>query len=211
MKKMIIAALALVAGTTAAQAAPTFVSSWQVRGNGAQAGFFGGNDCSSTGFDIGANDNVVHSRANAPAQESGAWAGLWSYNWCTGEETYGWGYVPGSAVSLSLAGGTVSVSFDAYSYGWQFNADTGEFDYVFLGTKTVTAQVTWTGTGDAMRVMNQSMNRWGQFFARNRVNGQLRQASMSATIDVGGTPFAYDFSYGELAKYNAGAVEIFRY
>jgi hypothetical protein len=200
----------VMAVSASAMAGPT-VSSWQVRGNGAGGGGWAGDDCTWVSVDISGNDQTVHQRAGAPVSEKAVWAGFWMSNWCTGTETFGWGYVSPAAFSASLTSASASISFEAQSYGFTVDPVTGEYYYTDLGTSNVSIGATWTGIGDTTRGMNQYLSRWGKYFSRSRVNGQQREATLALAVTVDGAPVALTSTWGYLGKYNAGGTDIYSY
>jgi hypothetical protein len=206
---LVMAAPAML-GAQQAEASPPSKSSWQVRGHGAHAWAFGGDHCVWTSLDVGANDEVVHQSGGAPVKQKGAWVGFSSYNWCDGTETWGWAFIPNVGFSGSLNTASVSVSFEVQSYAWQETPD-GWWDYTFLGTSTLTANVAWAGTGETVQGMNQWMSRFGKSMVRNRWRGQFRQADVTVNATLGGAALTFDGVFGEVGKYNAGGTEVFHH
>jgi hypothetical protein len=211
-KKLNIAIAFCIAGLGFASSASASPSTWtyQVRGNGAYANAFTGDECRWVSFDVGANDDVVHSGSGAPTTGAGAWAGYWSYDWCKGVESYGYAYVSGSNFSGNLSSASGSFSFPVYTYGW-IQTPEGYWDYVLLGTDTLTASVTWTGVGVTQRGMESYSTRWGQYMARFRWMGSSREADVSVTATLGGVTKSFDYTYGSMGQYNSGGTEIYQY
>lgn len=224
--------LALV-GTAPALAA-TQTWNYQVRGHGAWAWSHHGDGCVSTGLDVGANEQVSHSAGSQPTTSRGAWVGYWSYNWCTGTQTYGWGFVPDVNFSGNLSSASVAASITVYSYGWQTSTttttttttsgknkttesrdagtrDAGSGGYVFLGASQLDVQVAWTGVGDTVMGTNMSISRWGRDMSRSRWSGQWRNASVSITATLDGAAVPLTDAHGDLGKFNSGWTSVYRY
>jgi ribosome modulation factor len=187
------------------------VNSWQVRGDGAWANGWGGDECVSVGVDIGGNEQTVHQKGGAPVTENAVWGGIWMSNWCTGTETYGWGWVSPAGFSASLTSASASISFEAYSYQWTVDPVTGEWSYVDLGTSTVSITASWTGFGDTIKGMSHNVSRWGTYFNRSRWSGQWREATVVLSATVDGAPVTLLSSYGNLGKFNNGGTDIYSY
>jgi hypothetical protein len=192
---------------SSASAAPPAKSTWQIRGNGAYASAFTGNDCQWASFDITGNDDVMRS-GGSTASNAGVWVGYWSYDWCKGSESYGDAYVEGN-FSGNQSTASANVSFTIYTYGW-VETPYG-WDYVFLGSRTARANVSWTGVGTAQRGMESWTSRWGQTMGRYRWMGSYRQAEVNVSLSIAGGTQSLEYAYGSIGQYSSGAVEISRY
>jgi hypothetical protein len=209
-KKTVAIAIAFcIAGlgiASSASARPS-ISSWQVRGNGAYASAFIGNECQWASFDITGNDDVIRS-GGSTASNVGVWAGYWSYDWCKGTESWGDVFLEGG-FSGNQSTASATVSFTIYTYGW-IETPYG-WDYVFLGTRTATANVSWTGVGTTQRGMESWSSRWGQTMSRYRWMGTSREAEVNASVAIDGSAQNFDYAYGSMGQYSSGATEIYRY
>jgi hypothetical protein len=212
MLKNIIVSLSIAAGfgLASSASAASFISSWQVRGNGAFAQAFNVDDCRYVMFDIGANEEVVHSGGGAPTSSAGAWVGYWVRDWCTDIEIYGSEYVEGANFAGNQWSASVSISFPVNTYKWVQTPD-GNWEYTWMGTDTVTAEVRWTGVGDAQRGMFSWVSRWGRTMSRSRWMGSSREADVTMNVTVDGRRQTFDFAYGELGRYHSGSTYVYSY
>jgi hypothetical protein len=199
-------ALLFVAGT--AVAGPS-VESWQVRGHGAYAVGYGDDGCVSHWLAIGAADEVFHQRRGAPVAANGAWLYYASYDRCTGREIWGWTEQADSNFTGALGHASISVTFEVELYEWR--PGPYGWELVMVGTETVDVSVYWTGIGDVISGVDQSMSRWGNYFFRSRWLGRFREAEVSIDVALGGVPLLFDAAWGNLGRYNAGSTTVYHY
>lgn len=212
MKKTIATTIAttILGFAGIASAAPDLIS-YQVRGDGAYASaYIQGNDCLSAGLDITLNDEIVHSRGGAPVNEDGAWIGFWSYNWCNGEEAYGYKYISDPNATISSSSANAAFQVDIEFYGWRELPD-GSWDYISLGTKPLTVSASWNAVGEAYRGVESHHARYGQSATRTRWRGVSRQADVTLNATLDGAPVSLSFAYGSIGSYSSGATEIYNF
>lgn len=181
-------------------------SQWQVRDYSANGSAFLYDDCQSTGVDISGSESSTRSGAGAPVKDNGAWAGYYSYNWCTGSQTYGWAWIPGG-FSGDMQGASVDVVLDAESY--EYVEIDGEWVYSYIGTSTVEINAEFTGVGSTIHGMNNSMSRWGSSFSHYRYVGQWRDATLDLSVTVDGNSVDLGDGTGSLGKANSGSIAIY--
>jgi hypothetical protein len=193
-----------LSATFATAAAPDF--HWQVRDYSANGSAFLYDDCQSTGVDISGSESSTHDGSGAPVKDNGAWAGYYSYNWCTGSQTSGWVWVPGG-FSGDMQGASVDVVFDAETY--EYLEIDGEWVYSYVGTSTVEINAEFTGVGSTTHGMNNSMSRWGTTFSHSRYVGQWREATLDLSVTVDGNSVDLSNATGSLGKSNSGSIAIY--
>jgi hypothetical protein len=180
---------------------------WQVRDHSAYGSAFVSDGCESTGVDIGGSESSSHSGGGAPVADNGAWAGYYSYNWCTGSQTSGWAWLPGG-FSGDLQSASIDAVFEAESYEW-VEVD-GEMVYSYVGTRTVEINAEFTGVGKATHGMNSSMSRWGDSFSHSRWVGQSREATVDMSVTVDGQSIDLTNAIGSLGSANSGSISIYQ-
>ncbi len=203
---LLFAATALSLVAPVARAAAPDVS-YQVRGSSASGNAYAYDECTSVGVDVGGSANTVHNAGGPPVQENGTWAGFYSYDWCTGEQSYGWGYVSGG-FDGNMNSATIDISFEVYTYSWIVEPD-GSWSYVDGGTRTVEIAADLNAQGDAYRGMNHSTSRWGDSFSRSRWIGQWRDAAVTMNVAIDGEIVEVAGSYGSLGTANSGETAIY--
>ena len=215
MKKLIkmlcVFVVAVVVAMPLTGGAEVVSQSYQVRGSWADASASSYNECGSAYAYAAGGDQVSHSTGGRPVESDYTYAGVSSYNWCTGEWFNGSGSTDISPTINSLDNATLSVPVNLYTYSCTWDPDMGWLcNYVDLGTATLTANL--TGTGDVSNGI--SMNQWsyGPYRSSSRFNGQSRGADASMSLILNGTDLlAGSMGWGTLNKVNSGSLWFYRY
>lgn len=194
---------------TTASAEKPYKDSYHVRGEGGYAMAFSDDECSWGSFDISINNQVVHSNGGKPVTEAGGWVGYWSFNWCTGEEIAGGYYLAELSFDSAAKSASASAQFLVDVWAWKQTPD-GHWDYVYVGTRKVKADVSWTAVGQPYRGMESWSSRWGQTFARYRWMGTSYQAEVSASVTMDGEELPFDHADGSFGNYHGGSTEMYR-
>jgi len=143
MKLVTCASALLIAASAAAN--PPDRYHYTYRGNGADASFDFSQECGGTYASVWVNENVSLSGGNRTSSQGGSFY-FSSYDWCAGENTYGWGDLSGAdfdgngarGASLSYTGEGVIEQFlgceqilcpcrDEYEQGWCEYEDEGNY------------------------------------------------------------------------------------
>jgi hypothetical protein len=185
--------------------AATPVYKQQVRGHSAYGWAYEYDGCESTSVDIGGSESTAYG-GGAPVQDNSAYAGLYSYNWCTGEETYGWAWVPGG-FSGDIDFASIDLAFEADSY--ELAEVDGEWVYNYLGTRTVEINAEFTGVGQISHGMNNSTSHWGSSFTHYRSAGQWREATLDVSVTVDGASIDLSNAAASLGNSNTGSLELY--
>jgi hypothetical protein len=193
-----------LSATLATAGAPDF--KWNIKDHTASGSAFLFDDCQSTGVDISGSESSTHDGSGTPVKDNGAWAGYYSYNWCTGSQTSGFVWVPGG-FSGDMQGASVDVVFEAESY--EYVEIDGEWVYSYVGTKTVEINAEFTGIGQATHGRNNLMSRWGTSFSHSRWSGQWREATLDLSVTVDGNSVTLENATGSLGKSNSGSIAIY--
>jgi hypothetical protein len=192
---MLAAALAVgFLSQDSAQAAPT-QTVLRYKDLSASASFHGSDECSSTDVYISGFTNVSSSRGGPRTSTDGVYASYNTFNWCTGEYTYGFGFTEDASVTgtprhvdvratvpieeYSSEGGpvlrtmTVNLSFDANgdytSHGvnnYTYSTPFERGHYRWVGRST-SADVSGTVTLDGMDLLATTTVRDATIFTSN--------------------------------------------
>jgi hypothetical protein len=106
MMKLSMAALVMLSATVA-QAA--YTEQYNFKGDGADASFWTETECGYSGLNLG----VVDQRQTGPNAWGGQWgsASFYTYDWCTGDYSYGWADLSGATFNGNGARGA-TLSFE---------------------------------------------------------------------------------------------------
>lgn len=178
----------------------------QVRDHSANGSAFAFDDCQSISVDIGGSESSSHAAGGPPTWQNAAWAGYWAYNWCTGEQTSGWGYLEGG-FSGDMQGASLDFEFEAETYAWE--EIEGVWTYTYVGTQTIEINAELTGVGKAVHGMNNSVSRWGSSFSRYRWNGSSREATVEMSVTADGQSIVLTDTWGTLGKANSGSLVVY--
>jgi hypothetical protein len=199
-------ALATTLGLSAAATASAPDYQVQVRDHSANGNAFAFDDCQQISVDVGGSESSSHSGGGAPTTSNTVWAGYWSYNWCTGEQTSGWTSLEGGFAG-DMQGASIDLEFEADTYQWA-EID-GEWVYAYVGTQTIEVNAELTGVGKTVQGMNNSVSRWGSSFSRYRWIGSWREASVEMSVTVEGVSVVLTDAWGNLGKANSGSLAIY--
>jgi hypothetical protein len=186
--------LSLFLTAAAAQAAPD--TRFVIHGSTADVDAEVSDDCTSTVFFVGGQDNVL--REGGPATPSqAAFLSYWTYDRCAGVTTMG--------VGSNWEDATFSASFQGASLGSTFVVDnfsipddpSGDF---LEWTTTAVVSVGWTGTG-RVTPSNDGFNiKIGNLLWTSSVRSQTRAASVALDVTIDGVPASFDTVSGELGQ-----------
>jgi hypothetical protein len=178
---------------------------WHVKDHSAFGSAYEYDGCESTGVDISGSESSSHG-GGGQVQDNGAWAGYYSYNWCTGSQVSGYAWIPGG-FSGDMQGATIDVELEADSY--EYAEIEGQWVYNYLGTVTVEINAEFTGIGKAEHGRNSSYSRWGSSYSRYRWSGQTREATLDLTVTVDGDSVDLTNPTGSLSKSNSGSIYLY--
>ncbi len=216
MKKLIkmlcVFVVAVVAAMPLTAGAGVVSQNYQVRGSWANGNAWINNECGNTYAYVAGGDQVTHLKGDKPVESGYTYAWVQGYNWCTGEWFYGAGSTDTSQTIDRLDSATLSVPVNLYTQSCTLDADTGWWscNYDFVGTATLTANL--TGTGEVSSGI--SMNQWsmGSYRSFSRFNGQYRQADTAMSLILNGTDMlAGSMGWGNLNKVNSGSHWFYQY
>lgn len=199
VKKAILgAALAVVGLGLPAMAGTT--ENYQFRGKSASAYFYQYDECNSTSVSVWASEMVSKSAPGAPTDQTEAFVSYGTWNWCTGQYSYGYGsgtnvtFQPGN----SLSGASLTGTFTLY-------------DYPTGSSKTASVNLTWTGTGTTNRENSHYTSHWMGGISKYRYNGSYRTADVSGSVTVDGKNVTSGLtSEGYLNSSNSGSMQLYR-
>ncbi|MEQ9666904.1 hypothetical protein [Coleofasciculus sp. G2-EDA-02] len=173
---------------------------YQVKGQTADAYFYQSDECNYTSVGIFASDNVSKNAPGAPTAQKGAYIYYSTYNWCTGEGSYGDGFAT-----------DVNFTSDKSLKSAALNGTFAVNDYSSGATKNVDVAVMWTGTGDTYRGNSHSHYQGPAFTSNYRYVGAHSDAMVSGTITSEGKNLVENLSsFGSLSSSNSGSIEIIR-
>jgi len=172
---------------------------YQFKGNNASAYFYQSDDCSYTDVSVNGFDNVTKSGPGAPVSQTGAYLYYSTYNFCTGTQSYGYGFGDNvTFTSNKLNSATLNGTFTVY-------------DYYSGASKTATVNLTWTGTGDTYRGKYQSRSQGPGYTSIYRSSGSSRDADVTGTVTLNGTDLIANLtSSGSLSTSSNGSLEIIK-
>lgn len=180
--------------------------SWRTRGKGAYGVAYAQDECTYRGIDATVSEQATWSGGGRPTDDSTVLAGYWSYDWCKGVESFGWGYAANADIRFDAISASASFSMPVVTYGWQYNED-GYWEYVDLGTEMVTFDLSWVGHGDAYHSRESWSSRWGRTMAHGRSSGTTRDADI--TLRISGSPLTFSYGYGTIGTYQWGDMVVY--
>lgn len=222
LRHLALALLATATASVAAQAAAT-TERYQTKGDGADAYFQSFDECSYSYSSV----YMSSQRTNANGTQyvsSGGWLNFSSYNYCTGESTYGWADLTGMTFSgqgwrgAQLTGtasgfveqflGCEEVPFPGEGEG---EGESGGYwqcfwDYVEV---PVAIDLTWTAGESSYRGMYSGMSKSPDSVSRYRSNGTYAYGTVTGTLTVDGQSLSGgDYSGGTAWSSTSGSMYI---
>lgn len=180
---------------------------YRVHGDSASGSMYYYDGCTSRALDIHAARGTIHVTGESVTRSSGIWLGFWSFNWCDGSIASGWSFVPEADVRVSMSSARAQAALPVDMYRMELSSD-GYWEYILIGTEVMNVDVSWTGTGEVYAGTYASSSRWGKFMYRYRAMGRSRDAELTAAIELGGAPLAFQDSYGNLGTYHNSEMSI---
>ncbi|HEX8035209.1 MAG TPA: hypothetical protein VF510_15250 [Ktedonobacterales bacterium] len=192
-------------GTGGGGCYPTSGPACTFKGHGGFADFESSSGCVITDINVFASDNFSRS-SGSTTSTSDINLSVNSYNNCTGDYSYGWGYDTGT-VQFSQGGNTLTaqgnITVDMYSgnYGGTSAGLAGSGTGGGGGstsTVTYTLNLTWKGFGTPTHSVSDYHTQSPGFIMQSHYTGTSQNAIVSGTLSDGTTNFAATPSiYGE--------------
>ena len=138
------------------------------------------------------------------------------YDFCTGEYTYGYGTFSGAdfdvkklqSASVDGTGSFELVSCD-YSEGGG-DTDGGFIDPCVYSTSAISLNLDWVGTGETYKDRYVQVSSTPSARYKYTQNGQSREAAVTGSISIDGTPLSLSDGYGSLSFSSSATFEIVR-
>lgn len=182
------------------------------KGHNGWADFQSNSDCVSSDVYVYVSDDFT--RTGGTTTE-GSWISINtnSYNWCTGDFSYGWGGDTGT-VQVSQTGSTLTAQGSIAVYMYSGNSGGTSAGLAGSGTGggggststvTYTVNLTWKGFGTPSRQMQEFHYQSPGFITSGHYTGTSQNAITSGTLSDGTTNFAASPStYGEWINADSG-------
>ena len=183
------------------------------KGHNGWADFQSNSDCVSSDVYVYVSDDF--SRAGATTTDSSSISlNTSSYNYCTGDFSYGWGYDDTGAVQFSQTGSSLTAQGNVVVYMYTSNggtsaglagSGTGGGGGGSTSTVTYTVNLTWKGYGTPSRSVSDFHYQSPGFITQGHYTGTSQTAIVSGTLSDGITNFAATPSiYGESINASSG-------
>lgn len=195
--KRAIAGAVLTVLTLSLPAMAAVTNKSQFKGNNAYASFYTYDQCGSTSVYISAYNSITKDGPGAPISQVQANLEYYSYNYCTGVYSSGYGSIPNAnfVIDNQLNSATLNDTFTVYDYSSNTN-------------QTVAVNLTWTGTDVSSKGKNSYIYQTPTSVTRYRSTGEYRDAQVSGTVTLNGTNLiANTYSYGSLSSSTSGTLE----
>jgi hypothetical protein len=200
-------ALAVFALPTPSKAATTEVTHFRVT-NGNAFAYFSSRPSDTSGQCV--PGDPVQTDAFVASSSSGTFVGLDEYNTCTNTlllEAFGYTDTPAIQVSRQLDAATLAttVSLTDYSSCSSFPCAGQPYD-------NVSVDLTWTGTGRAIHIVDGFHTHAPGFTTTSHDSGTFRPATASGAISVGTTNFALlPLQFAQIGLVKSSTVAVYRY
>lgn len=198
---------------------------YRTKGNSASFSTWEGDDCSYAGISVWAFEQ--RENGNKTTYNS-VYVDYYFYDFCTGESEYGYASLDGASfnqqkLNSATVQGSGILTKVACNYGDSGGmlppTDPGEpadggtdpmGDPCTYTEASVDLNLLWTGTGDTYKDRSSSTYNTPYSRYRYRSTGQTRDASLSGSLLIDGSPVDISNGYGSLGQSSSGSFEFYR-
>lgn len=205
-----VAAALLLSFGSQAHAAQKY--SYKTKGNTASYSAYSDSECGYEYLSVYVFEERVS--GNQTAYDS-VYLDYTSYDFCTGSYSYGYGAIDGTSFDVSKlksasVDGSGSIELVTCNYGGMGEGDGGMEDPCVYSSATATVNLDWVGTGDTYKDRYVQVSSSPSSRYRYVQSGQSREATVSGSIAIDGSPLSLTSSYGSLNYSASSTFEIVR-